>query len=150
MANLWISSRLALSVILRTRSRTANLSRFFWRSGSGQVWLHERVTTRKPKQQLSGHARCVVPRPRDPLMCTDDVDCNPDGEACDGMRALRTSFVPLISALSDFLSFFLSLFHCIFLSPLLTIFPLLPCRLGLVTSSSLLFTQLVSSQSMAI
>ena len=147
MASLWINSRLVLSVISRTRSRTVNLNRSFWRSGSEQVWFHEKATTRKPRRQSSGHARCAFPRPRGgPLICTDWI-CNPvDGEACDGMRAGRSSFVPLIFS---YLQLFLSLFHCIFVS-LLTIFPLFPCGLGLVTSYSLCFMQLVSSQSLAI
>ena len=43
------------------------------------------------------------------------LNCNPvDGEACDSMRAWCTAFAPLISARRD-VSFFLSLFHCIFL-----------------------------------
>jgi hypothetical protein len=73
------------------------------------------------------------------------LTCNSvDGKACDSMRAQRTAFVPLISSRSNFFPLYFVL------SPLLTIFSLLPC-LSLVTSpffSS--FHATVSSQSLAI
>lgn len=94
-------------MISRTRSRTARLSRFFWPSGSLRVWFHGRVTTRRPKRQSSGHARCVFLGLAFHL-CV--LTCNPvDGEACDSMRALRSAFVPLISARLTFLFFSFSI-----------------------------------------
>ena len=72
-------------------------------------------------------------------------NCNPvDGEACDSMRAWRTAFVPLISPRCDISFFSFSLYF-----PLLTIFPLFRLVTSL-NSLSLLFTQLLSSQSLAI
>src|SRR5260221_3496046 len=120
-ANRWISLPLALSVTLRTLSRTAILSRFFWPNGLRRVWSHGRVMTRKQRRRSSGRVRCVV-RPSHVWLVCSLVTCRwSSAQRHEGQALSAPQRFPLV--LTFFFSFYIPLSPLFTLLLWLTLFP---------------------------